>query len=65
MKQKVNQEQVNDYLKVIEAATLPGLGIARAMLSQAYNEMDIAKYLRSNGTNEDDINRIIREINCK
>jgi hypothetical protein len=62
---KVKQKDVSSYLKVIERATLPGLGIARAMLSQGFHEMDIANYLRTNGTEEDDIHRILREINKK
>lgn len=60
---KVKQSDVSQYLKVIEAATLPGLGLARSMNQQGFTDVEINRYLQQQGTNQDDIIRIIREIN--
>jgi hypothetical protein len=63
MKKKVSQSEIQDYLNVLERNTLPGLSISKAMAAQGFTPFEIGKYLRSNGTDESDIIRILREIN--
>lgn len=65
MKQKVKQSQIKDYLNFLRDSKPPGLAIANSLMRQGYNEVEINRYLQTQGTSEEEVLNIIRELNRK
>ena len=62
-RKKVTQSDIQSYLDLIEGSCLPGFSVSRALQRQGFTPFEIAKYLRTNGTDEESIITILRELN--